>query len=125
MPDSNEKDWRQLCAEAAQEVDSIVDSKGYQADLSTFDRSRALNVVIGSSNGQAAGSASPLTWAQAQELRLLVDLGSNKTVDQPAITTARYVTHGAPAAQIARDVRTVLKRHSRETPRTATVRGAS
>jgi len=53
---------------------------------------------IGFVNGQAAGSASPLTWAQAQELRLLVDLGSHKTVDQPNITTARYVTHGAPAA---------------------------
>ena len=53
---------------------------------------------IGFVNGQAAGSASPLTWAQAQELRLLVDLGSKTTVDRPSITTARYVTHGAPAA---------------------------
>lgn len=53
---------------------------------------------IGFANGHAAGSASPLTWAQAQELRLIVDLGTNRTVDQPSITTARYVTHGAPAA---------------------------
>ena len=53
---------------------------------------------IGFVNGQAAGSASPLTWAQAQELRLIVDLGTNSTVDRPAITTARYVTHGAPAS---------------------------
>ncbi|MGH6657381.1 MAG: glucodextranase DOMON-like domain-containing protein [Actinocrinis sp.] len=53
---------------------------------------------IGFANGQPAGSASPLTWAQAQELRLIVDLGGNKTVDRPDITTARYVTHGAPAA---------------------------
>ena len=51
---------------------------------------------IGFTDGQAAGSASPLTWAQAQELRLIVDLGKGRTVDQPAITTARYVTHGAP-----------------------------
>jgi glucoamylase len=53
---------------------------------------------IGFTDGQAAGSASPLTWAQAQELRLITDLGQGRTVDQPAITTARYVTHGAPAA---------------------------
>ena len=52
--------------------------------------------VICFTDGQAAGSASPLTWAQAQELRLIVDLGKGRTVDQPAITTARYVTHGAP-----------------------------
>jgi glucoamylase len=53
---------------------------------------------IGFTDGQAAGSASPLTWAQAQELRLIVDLGTGKDTDTPAITTARYVTHGAPAS---------------------------
>lgn len=53
---------------------------------------------IGFTDGQAAGSASPLTWAQAQELRLIVDLGAGKDTDTPAITTARYLTHGAPAA---------------------------
>ena len=53
---------------------------------------------IGFADGQAAGSASPLTWAQAQELRLIVDLGTGKDTDTPAITKARYVTHGAPAA---------------------------
>ncbi|QMU76099.1 glucan 1,4-alpha-glucosidase [Streptacidiphilus sp. PB12-B1b] len=53
---------------------------------------------IGFTDGQAAGSASPLTWAQAQELRLIVDLGQGRTVDRPQLTTARYVTHGAPAA---------------------------
>jgi glucoamylase len=53
---------------------------------------------IGFTDGQAAGSASPLTWAQAQELRLIVDLGAGRDTDTPAITTARYVTHGAPAA---------------------------
>ncbi len=52
---------------------------------------------IGFADGQAAGSASPLTWAQAQELRLIVDLGSNRTVDRPALTTDRYVDHAAPA----------------------------
>jgi glucoamylase len=53
---------------------------------------------IGFTDGKAAGSASPLTWAQAQELRLIVDLGTGRDTDTPAITTARYVTHGAPAA---------------------------
>ncbi len=53
---------------------------------------------IGFADGHAAGSASPLTWAQAQELRLIVDLGAGRDTDTPALTTARYVTHGAPAA---------------------------
>ena len=53
---------------------------------------------IGFTDGKAAGSASPLTWAQAQELRLIVDLGTGHTVDTPAVTTQRYVTGGPPAA---------------------------
>jgi glucoamylase len=53
---------------------------------------------IGFTDGRAAGSASPLTWAQAQELRLIVDLGTGRDTDTPALTTARYVTRGAPAA---------------------------
>ena len=51
---------------------------------------------IGFTDGKAAGSASPLTWAQAQELRLIASLGTGRNVDTPAITTARYVTHGPP-----------------------------
>jgi len=53
---------------------------------------------IGFTDGKAAGSASPLTWAQAQELRLIVSLGAGRNVDTPAITTARYVTNGPPGA---------------------------
>ena len=53
---------------------------------------------IGFTDGQAAGSASPLTWAQAQELRLISGLGTGRTVETPAVTTARYITHGAPGA---------------------------
>ena len=53
---------------------------------------------IGFTDGQAAGSASPLTWAQAQELRLIVGLGRGRTTETPAATTARYVTHGPPGA---------------------------
>jgi glucoamylase len=51
---------------------------------------------IGFTDGKAAGSASPLTWAQAQELRLIAALGEGQTVETPAVTTRRYITHGPP-----------------------------
>ena len=51
---------------------------------------------IGFTKGKAAGSASPLSWAQAQELRLIASLGTGHNVDTPAVTTARYVTSGPP-----------------------------
>ncbi|HEX3489796.1 MAG TPA: glycoside hydrolase family 15 protein, partial [Streptosporangiaceae bacterium] len=47
---------------------------------------------IGFKDGQAAGSASPLTWAQAQELRLILSLGAGRDVETPAVTTQRYIT---------------------------------
>jgi glucoamylase len=53
---------------------------------------------IGFRNGHPAGSASPLTWAQAQEVRLITDLGAGTITDRPDITTARYVTHPPPAS---------------------------
>jgi glucoamylase len=53
---------------------------------------------IGFTDGKAAGSASPLTWAQAQELRLILSVGTGSNVDTPALTTKRYVTGGAPGA---------------------------
>ncbi len=53
---------------------------------------------IGFTDGKAAGSASPLSWAQAQELRLIASLGDGRNVDTPAVTTARYVTHGPPGS---------------------------
>jgi glucoamylase len=53
---------------------------------------------IGFVDGQAAGSASPLTWAQAQELRLIADLGAGREVDTPQLTAERYVAHPAPGA---------------------------
>src|SRR5207302_6040105 len=51
---------------------------------------------IGFTNGKAAGSASPLTWAQAQELRLIASLGVGHNVDTPRVTVKRYLAHGAP-----------------------------
>jgi glucoamylase len=53
---------------------------------------------IGFRDGAAAGSADPLIWAQAQYVRLVLDLAAGRLVDQPAITRARYVTRGAPTA---------------------------
>jgi glucoamylase len=53
---------------------------------------------IGFTDGKAAGSASPLTWAQAQELRLIQAIGAGHTVETPPVTTDRYVRHGAPGA---------------------------
>jgi glucoamylase len=53
---------------------------------------------IGFTDGKAAGSASPLTWAQAQELRLILDIGSGRTLETPSVTMQRYITHGPPGA---------------------------
>ena len=47
---------------------------------------------IGFVNGQADGSAAPLTWAQAQLLRLIRDMGANRLVDQPDIVAERYLS---------------------------------
>ena len=43
---------------------------------------------IGFTDGKAAGSASPLTWAQAQELRLILALAVGHTVETPQFTAA-------------------------------------
>ncbi len=52
---------------------------------------------IGFNNGQAAGSAAPLIWGQAQYVRLVRDLQTRSLLDQPAITRARYLRTGPPA----------------------------
>jgi len=53
---------------------------------------------IGFTDGKAAGSASPLTWAQAQELRLILAVGAGRTLETPAATRQRYVAHAPPGA---------------------------
>ena len=53
---------------------------------------------IGFTDGKAAGSASPLTWAQAQELRLILALATGRNMETPQFTTQRYVAHGPPGA---------------------------
>ncbi len=52
---------------------------------------------IGFTNGQAAGSATPLIWGQAQYVRLVRDLQTGSLLDQPAITSSRYVRNGPPS----------------------------
>jgi glucoamylase len=52
---------------------------------------------IGFEPGKAAGSASPLTWAQAQEARLALSIGSDRPIEQPDIVRARYVDQAPPA----------------------------
>jgi glucoamylase len=53
---------------------------------------------IGFTDGGPAGSASPLSWAQAQELRLILDTGNGRINEQPAVTANRYVNNPAPGA---------------------------
>jgi glucoamylase len=49
---------------------------------------------IGFTNGQADGSAAPLTWAQAQLLRLIADMAAGSLVEQPSIVASRYTSAG-------------------------------
>jgi glucoamylase len=51
---------------------------------------------IGFQDGKPAGSASPLTWAQAQYARLALDLSAGRDLETPRIVTNRYVRHGMP-----------------------------
>jgi glucoamylase len=53
---------------------------------------------IGFTRGRAAGSASPLTWAQAQFVRLTLGVGAGRPVEQPDIVADRYVAHAPPGA---------------------------
>ena len=48
---------------------------------------------IGFQDGKPAGSAAPLTWSAGSFVRLFADIGAGRPLDQPANTTARYVTH--------------------------------
>ena len=48
---------------------------------------------IGFVNGQAVGSASPLTWAAGSYVRLMRDLTAGRVLEQPAATFNRYIAH--------------------------------
>ncbi len=47
---------------------------------------------IGFINGKADGSASPLTWGSAAQVRLTADLAAGRSLEQPAQLRDRYVT---------------------------------
>jgi glucoamylase len=51
---------------------------------------------IGFAPGHPAGSASPLTWAQAQFARLTLDLGTGRDLDTPQVVAERYARQGMP-----------------------------
>lgn len=53
---------------------------------------------IGFRNGRATGSASPLTWSQAQFVRLTADLRAGGVAETPTDTTRRYLQQAPPAA---------------------------
>jgi glucoamylase len=53
---------------------------------------------IGFEPGRPAGSASPLTWAQAQYVRLALGLRTGRPLEQPGVVRQRYVDRGMPAA---------------------------
>ena len=46
---------------------------------------------IGFRNGEAAGSATPLTWSQASFVRTISDYGAGTALDRPRTTYERYV----------------------------------
>jgi glucan 1,4-alpha-glucosidase len=52
---------------------------------------------IGFTDGKAAGSATPLIWAEGQYVRLVRDLQTGTIVDQPPITRDRYISGGPPS----------------------------
>ena len=69
------------------------DQQGVPASPYGTDPSTA---SIGFVDGQPAGSASPLTWAQASYARLALDLSAGRNLETPDIVTDRYVAQGMP-----------------------------
>jgi glucoamylase len=56
---------------------------------------------IGFTDGQADGSAAPLTWAQAQLLRLISDRAAGRLLEQPSIVADRYLPTAPAAAPLS------------------------
>jgi len=78
---------------------------------------------IGYRRGGPAGSAAPLTWAQAQAVRLTLALGAGRPLEQPDIVRARYVD-AAPPGRAPLTV-TEPAAGSEVTETTTTVRGTT
>jgi glucoamylase len=75
-----EQDWE----------DASVPPSPYGSDPTTAS--------IGFTDGQPAGSAGEITWAEAQYVRLARDIATGTLTDQPSIVRERYVSHIPPAA---------------------------
>ena len=60
-----------------------------------------LTASTGFKNGKPDGSATPLTWAEGQYVRLFVDIVSGRLVEQPLVTASRYVTHQQRATRLS------------------------
>ncbi|HEX3924818.1 MAG TPA: glucodextranase DOMON-like domain-containing protein [Streptosporangiaceae bacterium] len=56
---------------------------------------------IGFTDGQPDGSAAPLTWAQAQLLRLISDMAAGRLLEQPSIVADRYLPAPPAVAPLA------------------------
>ena len=56
---------------------------------------------IGFTDGQPDGSAAPLTWAQAQLLRLISDRAAGLLLEQPSIVADRYLPTAPAAAPLS------------------------
>ncbi len=107
--------WPVLAGERAEQQLQTGDATRAAALLNTMDRSASgvglvpeqvwedpavpaapfgsdpATASIGFTPGQPAGSAAPLTWAQAQQARLALSIGAGRPVEQPAQVRARYV----------------------------------
>jgi glucoamylase len=55
---------------------------------------------IGFADGKAVGSASPLTWSQATEVRLIQSIGAGRPVEQPVTVRQRYARGSVPLVPI-------------------------
>jgi glucoamylase len=70
---------------------------------------------IGYTDGQPDGSAAPLTWGAAAQVRLTADLAAGTVVEKPSSTTARYVTHTQAATTLT------VTSPGNDTPATGTI----
>jgi glucoamylase len=76
---------------------------------------------IGFVNGKADGSASPLTWGSASQVRLTADLAAGRSLEQPAQVRDRYVSHSQGSTPLT----VTSPAHGSATGATTTVSGTA
>ncbi|KFF60526.1 glucan 1,4-alpha-glucosidase [Cryobacterium sp. MLB-32] len=76
---------------------------------------------IGFVNGQSVGSASPLTWGSAAQVRLTAALGAGRSLEQPAEVRDRYVS----TTQATTPLTVTAPTEGSQTPATTTVSGTA